>query len=132
VGDALPAPADERVAHEMGMFTVAHLADRQGISVELVPAPDGGLTAEVRLPAGQIVPEGQPVGADAALGAGYGRRGAASAVAGEPRPFPHRITAGPEPPEHAESPDEVRVRLAGFQQGSRRARAVAQLERDAT
>jgi signal transduction histidine kinase len=218
-----PTLADERVAHQMGVFAIAHLAARQGISVVLTPAAGRGITAEVFLPAELIAAGVRPDDGGRELGAGYGRRAAAGAVGVDPRPFPHRITAGPEPPEpswpedrtpadgtatdsgtaedgtaeddevplelgapvlpprrgsrsvtvpepagpapggalpifesveseygHARdlagaapapaepgtAPDEpaeaARSRLAGFQQGSRRARAMTQMERDAT
>jgi signal transduction histidine kinase len=103
-----PAPADMAVARRMGLFAVALLAARHGITVTLSKPPDGGTTAEVYLPAALI-----------SLGAGPGgRRGRAGeaplARAGEAplagaseeagagvadQPFSAlRFASGPEPP----------------------------------
>ena len=49
-----PAPADTAVARRMGLFAVALLAARHGITVTLGGPLDGGTTAEVYLPAALI------------------------------------------------------------------------------
>jgi signal transduction histidine kinase len=49
-----PAPADMAVARRMGLFAVALLAARHGITVTLSRPLDGGTTAEVYLPAALI------------------------------------------------------------------------------
>ena len=49
-----PAPADTAVARRMGLFAVALLAARHGITVTLGRPLDGGTTAEVYLPAALI------------------------------------------------------------------------------
>ena len=49
-----PAPADMAVARRMGLFAVAFLAARHGITVTLSKPLDGGTTAEVYLPAALI------------------------------------------------------------------------------
>ena len=55
---AHPAAADAAVTRHMGLFAVAHLAARHGITVALELPPDGGTAADVYLPATLIVPEG--------------------------------------------------------------------------
>jgi signal transduction histidine kinase len=95
-----PAPADMAVARRMGLFAVALLAARHGITVTLSKPPDGGTTAEVYLPAALI-------SLDAGPGGWRGRAGEAPlAVASEEagagdadQPFSAlRFTSGPEPP----------------------------------
>jgi hypothetical protein len=54
---AHPAAADAAVTRHMGLFAVAHLAARHGITVALELPPDGGTAAEVYLPATLIVPD---------------------------------------------------------------------------
>jgi len=91
-----PAPADMAVSRRMGLFAVALLAARHGITVTLSRPPDGGTTAEVYLPAALI-----------SLGTGPGWQGrgetwtAASEEADDPVADPSfsapRFTPGPEP-----------------------------------
>jgi hypothetical protein len=50
------------VARHMGLFTVAHLAARHGITVTLTMPPDGGTTAEVYLPDALISVDAEPDG----------------------------------------------------------------------
>ena len=57
---AHPAAADGAVTRHMGLFAVAHLAARHGITVALALPPDGGTTAEVHLPAELISPDATP------------------------------------------------------------------------
>jgi hypothetical protein len=54
---AHPSDADAAVSQHMGLFAVAHLAARHGISVALDLPPEGGTAAEVYLPASLILPD---------------------------------------------------------------------------
>jgi HAMP domain-containing protein len=54
---AHPPLADGNVEQRLGLFAVAHLAARHGISVALQVPPGGGIIAEVRLPAALISPD---------------------------------------------------------------------------
>jgi signal transduction histidine kinase len=87
---AHPPDADLRVAQQLGLFAVAHLAERHGISVVLTQAPGGGTTAEVFLPPEMIIPDAAQAAGTAALGSDYGRAGSTTSLAASPR-----ITAGP-------------------------------------
>jgi signal transduction histidine kinase len=95
---AHPPLADETLAQHLGLFAVAHLAARHGISVALRLPPDGGITAEARLPAALISHDVTPGEADAGLGAGAA---GAAAVAASPRlpalrfPGPEEVPARP-------------------------------------
>jgi signal transduction histidine kinase len=95
-----PAPADMAVARRMGLFAVALLAARHGITVTLSKPRDGGTTAEVYLPAALI-------SLDAGPGAWRGRAGEAHLAAASEEtstgladlPFSDlRFASGPEPP----------------------------------
>jgi hypothetical protein len=57
-----PAPADMAVARRMGLFAVALLAARHGITVTLSKPREGGTTAEVYLPAALISLDAEPGG----------------------------------------------------------------------
>jgi signal transduction histidine kinase len=57
---AHPPTADAAVARQVGLFAVAHLAARHGITVRLRRPPDGGTTAEVDVPAALISRDGTP------------------------------------------------------------------------
>jgi len=94
-----PAPTDMAVARRMGLFAVALLAARHGITVTLSKPLDGGTTAEVYLPAALI-----------SLGAAPGRRQGradeasptqvseeASGVVSDQSFSPLRLASGPEP-----------------------------------
>jgi signal transduction histidine kinase len=59
---ANPHLADVTVAPHLGLFAVAQLAARHGVTVTLGPSPGGGTTAEIRLPAALISPEAGPSG----------------------------------------------------------------------
>ena len=68
--------ADMAVARHMGLFAVALLAARHGITVTLSMPPDGGTTAEVHLPAALISLAAEPGGWQGR--AGEARRAGAS------------------------------------------------------
>jgi hypothetical protein len=109
---ANPSLADMTVARHMGLFTVAHLAARHGITVTLTMPPDGGTTAEVYLPDALISVDAEPDGwrlqAGEASLAGAGEEAVSTTEAGvskEVSPelahllFPaRRFASGPEPP----------------------------------
>jgi signal transduction histidine kinase len=59
---AHPHRADVAVAPHLGLFAVAQLAARHGITVALGLSPGGGTTAEVHLPAPLISPDAKPSG----------------------------------------------------------------------
>jgi signal transduction histidine kinase len=111
-----PAPADMAVTRRMGLFAVAILAARHGITVTLGMPPDGGTTAEVYLPAALISPAAGP-------GGWRGRAGEAPfAGASEETgtgladlPFSDlRFASGPEPPLGPETgtPEAVSLMLS--------------------
>jgi hypothetical protein len=100
-----PAPADMAVARRMGLFAVALLAARHGITVTLSKPRDGGTTAEVYLPAALIW-------LDAGPSAWQGRAGEAPLAAASEEtstgladlPFADlRFASGPEPPRGPET-----------------------------
>src|SRR5262249_3952257 len=114
---ANPSLADMTVARHMGLFTVAHLAARHGITVTLTMPPDGGTTAEVYLPDALISLGAEPEGwrlqaGEASLAGGSEEAGNTEAgdtkEAGASREvspelahllFPaRRFASGPEPP----------------------------------
>jgi signal transduction histidine kinase len=59
---AHPHLGDATISPHLGLFAVAQLAARHGITVMLGQAPGGGTTAEVRLPAALITPDAMPGG----------------------------------------------------------------------
>ena len=69
-----PPAADVEVSRHMGLFAVAHLAERHGIRVRLKAAAGGGLIARVWLPGALTSHDGQPASWDRI------RTGRASAV----------------------------------------------------
>jgi signal transduction histidine kinase len=69
-----PPVADVEVSRHMGLFAVAHLAERHGIRVRLKAAAGGGLIARVWLPGALISHDGKPASWD------HNRTGRASAV----------------------------------------------------
>jgi hypothetical protein len=91
-----PAPADMAVARRMGLFAVALLASRHGITVTLSKPLDGGTTAEVYLPAALI-------SLSNAHGSWQGRAGEAALTMASDEGdaadthLPARFTSGPEP-----------------------------------
>ena len=103
---AHPPAADGAVTRHMGLFAVAHLAARHGITVVLAQPPDGGTTAEVHLPAVLISPDPAPGWRRSPGQAGAVPRARASggAAAADPLFVAPRFAAGPEPapgPEHS-------------------------------
>ncbi len=85
--------ADVAVAGPMGLFAVAHIAARHGITVTMSMPPDGGTTAEVFLPAALI-------SLDAKSDSRPGQAGEQTDawVAAAELPFSNpRFAAGPEP-----------------------------------
>ncbi len=57
---AVPPMVDVSVSRHMGLFVVGRLATRHGISVRMrATGPEGGLTAEVRVPTGLIATEAE-------------------------------------------------------------------------
>ena len=102
---AHPPAADGAVTRHMGLFAVAHLAARHGITVVLAQPPDGGTTAEVHLPAGLISPDATPGWRRGPGQAGEVLRTGAGGGAGAADPLfvAPRFAAGPEAapgPEH--------------------------------
>ena len=95
-----PATADMAVARRMGLFAVALLAARHGITVTLSKPRDGGTTAEVYLPAALVSLDAEP--------GGWRRRAGEAPLAGASEdagagaaglPFSAlRFASGPEPP----------------------------------
>jgi methyl-accepting chemotaxis protein len=59
-----PPVADVEVSRHMGLFAVAHLAERHGIRVRLKAATGGGLIARVWLPGALISYDGNPASWD--------------------------------------------------------------------
>ena len=94
---ARPAAADGAVTRHMGLFAVAHLAARHGITVVLAQPPDGGTTAEVRLPAQLISPDATPGWRRGPGQAGDALRARAGGGAADPLFVAPRFAAGPEP-----------------------------------
>ena len=109
---ASPSLADMTGAPHMGLFTVAHLAARHGITVTLTAPLDGGTIAEVYLPDALISVDAEPAGwqleADEAPLAGASEHAAVGREAGASRElspelagllFPaRRFSSGPLPP----------------------------------
>ena len=108
-----PAPADMAVARRMGLFAVALLAARHGITVTLSRPPDGGTTAEVYLPAALIslgaAPGGWQGRADEASLTQVSEE--ASGVVADQSSSALRFASGPEPSPGLES-DEPEAVLA--------------------
>jgi signal transduction histidine kinase len=104
---AHPPAADVATSWRVGLFAVAHLAARHGITVLLSQPPDGGTTAEVSLPAALISHDAVPGGwlRQAAAGppAGTGERANGRTPAWDVPFSALRITAKPEPPVAPES-----------------------------
>jgi signal transduction histidine kinase len=128
---AHPVAADVAVTRHMGLFAVAHLAARHGITVTLGLPPDGGTNAEVYLPTTLIARDpadgGRPRQAGEVLpvgATGSPDNGPADPPFLAPAASSSRASA-------AEPAESTRARLASFQRGSSRARAVAQTEREA-
>jgi anti-sigma regulatory factor (Ser/Thr protein kinase) len=128
---AHPMAADVAVTRHMGLFAVAHLAARHGITVTLGLPPDGGTNAEVYLPTTLIAREPADGGWPRQAGEVLPVRATGRADAGPADP-PFLAPAAPQSRASAAEPaDSTRARLASFQRGSQRARAVARTEREA-
>jgi signal transduction histidine kinase len=99
---AHPPAADVASSWRVGLFAVAHLAARHGITVVLSQPPDGGTTAEVHLPAAlishDVVPGGWLRQAAAAPLARTGERANGRTPAWDVPFSALRIAAKPEPP----------------------------------
>ena len=133
---AHPPAADGTVTRHMGLFAVAHLAARHGITVVLAQPPDGGTTAEVYLPAVLVSPDATPGWRRGPGRAGDVLRARAGGGAGAPDPslVAPRVAAGPEPQAAAPAPagqaaaepaGSTRDRPASSDQGSGQAQAAA-------
>jgi signal transduction histidine kinase len=136
---ACPPLADVANARHIGLFAVAHLAARHGISVTLATAPSGGTTAEVYLPAALILPDARPATLAPPPGPETGTPEAVALTLSAPLPSPEPMGAEADGAlpifEAVESgyfrtfgqdvaaAERTRDSLAGFQRGSRRARA---------
>ena len=98
-----PASADMAVARRMGLFAVALLAARHGITVTLSKPQDGGTTAEVYLPAALISLDARPggwrgrTGEPSLAGAGGGSRHQPGGPAFPGSPVRLRARASPRP-----------------------------------
>jgi hypothetical protein len=90
-----PAPADTAVARRMGLFAVALLAARHGITVTLIRPPDGGTTAEVYLPAA-LISLGNAYGSW--QGPAGGQATASDEADARVMELPVRFASGPESP----------------------------------
>ena len=113
---ASPSLADMAAARHMGLFAVALLAARHGITVTLSTPPDGGTTAEVYLPAALISLDAGPGAWQGPAGkAPLARATSAEVTAGvADLPFSAlRFASGPEPPFGLETdtPEAVPVML---------------------
>ncbi|MGI9006969.1 MAG: ATP-binding protein [Streptosporangiaceae bacterium] len=121
----------------IGLFAVAHLAARHGIRVAFAQPPDGGTTVLVHIPAALIARAARPVGpspdsdpepvtgTDTAMRPRVALLGAPLPQAGLVHgPMVHRSATA------TASAQIARTRLTSFQQGSRRARAEAQVVRN--
>jgi signal transduction histidine kinase len=95
---AHPHLADVTDAPHLGLFAVARLAARHGITVALGLSPSGGITAEVRLPATLISTDAKPGGLPGAAGEALraGAAGGAAAAAADLWRSAPRFAAGPE------------------------------------
>ena len=115
---AHPPAADVASSWRVGLFAVAHLAARHGITVVLSQPPDGGTTAEVYLPAAlishDVVPGGWLRQAAAAPPAGTDERANGRTPAWDVPFSALRIAAKPEPPVAPETggPEAVPLTLS--------------------
>jgi signal transduction histidine kinase len=90
---AHPPQADETLTRHLGLFAVAHLAARHGISVTLRLPPDGGTTAEASLPAALLSAGGPPAEAGGSLPGTGGAAAAASPPLAPRLPGPDEVPA---------------------------------------
>jgi len=100
-----PSRAEMAVDRHMGLFTVALLAARHGITVTLSTPPDGGTTAEVYLPDALITLDAEP----GAWRRQAGETSRASEEAGAGRADllfpPRRFASGPQLGPESDAPD---------------------------
>jgi signal transduction histidine kinase len=113
---ANPSLADMAVARHLGLFAVALLAARHGITVTLSTPPDGGTTAEVYLPAALISLDAEPGGWQGRAGEAPFARASEEAGAGiADLPFSAlRFASGPAPPlgPETDAPEAVPLMLS--------------------
>ena len=119
---ANPSLADMAVARHMGLFAVAFLAARHGITVTLSMPPDGGTTAEVYLPAALISLDAEPGGwrgraGEAPLARASEETRASEEAGAEVADLPFsalRFASGPEPPlgPETDAPEAVSLMLS--------------------
>ena len=110
---AHPSDADAAVSQHMGLFAVAHLAARHGISVALDLPPEGGTAAEVYLPASLILPDAPGPVPGPRLETVVSAQGAALPVA-----IPEWQREEPERPEPEQAePEQERAEQAGAERG---------------
>jgi signal transduction histidine kinase len=113
---ANPSLADMAVAGHMGLFAVAHLAARHGITVTLSMPPDGGTTAEVYLPAALVSLDAGPGGWQRRIDKTHQAGASEEASTGvADLPFSVlRFASGPEPPlgPETDAPEAVPVMLS--------------------
>ena len=110
---AHPSDADAAVSQHMGLFAVAHLAARHGISVALDLPPEGGTAAEVYLPASLILPDAPGPVPGPRLETVVSAQGAALPVA-----IPEWQREEPERPEPEQAePEQGRAEQAGAERG---------------
>ena len=110
---AHPSDADAAVSQHMGLFAVAHLAARHGISVALDLPPEGGTAAEVYLPASLILPDAPGPAPGPRLETVVSAQGAALPVA-----IPQWQREEPERPEPEQAePEQERAEQAAAERG---------------
>ena len=110
---AHPSDADAAVSQHMGLFAVAHLAARHGISVALDLPPEGGTAAEVYLPASLILPDAPGPVPGPRLETVVSAQGAALPVA-----IPQWQREEPERPEPEQAePEQERAEQAAAERG---------------
>ena len=110
---AHPSDADAAVSQHMGLFAVAHLAARHGISVALDLPPEGGTAAEVYLPASLILPDAPGPVPGPRLQTVVSAQGAALPVA-----IPQWQREEPERPEPEQAePEQERAEQAAAERG---------------
>jgi signal transduction histidine kinase len=101
---ARPDVADATVSPQLGLFAVAQLAARHGITVALAPSPGGGTTAEVHLPPSLISPDARNGGWPGPAGEALRARASREAVAATAHPRSSSPWS-PAEPKFAEGPE---------------------------
>jgi signal transduction histidine kinase len=95
--------ADATVSAQLGLFAVAQLAARHGITVALGASPCGGTTAEVHLPPALISPDARTDGWPGLAGEAFRAGNSPEGVAATAHPRPSSPWSPPEP-KFAEGP----------------------------